>query len=337
MAEELRILALNVWFDFKLRAARTQALVALIQSAPLHACCFQEVVPEVAQMLRRALPDWSCSDPGDGSTVQPYGVMSLVSPGVAAEFTFHSMPTNMCRRLLVSNLDGRLIVGNVHLESLDNQSTREQQLCVCSRVLGASANAVLVGDFNFDSERNFKAPHAPLDNLALAKCLPGFVDVWPELRADPGLTFNSAINPYIGMHEMMRYDRVLAQLVEWQPSAIELFGREPVDHLVELTAREQDLLNRPPTPPRPSLRPCMPIWGDGVDDMSLESMTTVTPASPPQSGEPRESAVAETPPGTPRTPTKARGKLFLSDHFGLLVTLAHVGPEDSAGVGASDL
>lgn len=320
---------MNVWFDVKLRSARTKALVALIEAtSPLEVCCLQEVVPEVARDLVQALPSWSCSDPGDGSTVVPYGVLTLVAPGLPVHFAFHQLPTNMCRRLLVVDLGGRLSIGNVHLESLDNQPLRVLQLRACAEALRAAKEALLVGDFNFDAQRNYQAPHLPLHNDALADCLPGFVDIWPALRSDRGITYNSVVNPYISRGEMMRYDRAMARVVAWLPIAIELFGHEAVDHFVDISPKEQQQLDRPPTPPRPSVRPRVPIWDD-VDDPPAFDLACCTGAGAASPGAdeavttPRLAALAprafdEAP---PETPPRAGRRLFLSDHFGLLVSL----------------
>merc|ERR1712032_33940 len=136
-------------------------------------------------------------------------------------------------------------VGTVHLESLANHPTRESQLLNCKAALAPYSNAVLVGDFNFDSERNFQAPHEPLENEALARIMPEFVDLWPALRRERGLTFDSSVNPYICRPEHMRYDRVMTRLTKYRASAIAMFGDEPVDHLVELSPKEREHADRP--------------------------------------------------------------------------------------------
>jgi len=299
----LKLLTLNLWFSDKLRHARTRAVLKLIEDERPTVCCFQEVVPEVAQLLVRSLPGWSASDPGDGSTVAPYGVMTLVAPGTPANFSFHKLPTRMWRWLLVAELEG-LAVGTVHLESLANHPVREAQLEVCASVLRRHHDSVLVGDFNFDSERNFHPPHDPLENEALAQRAPGFVDLWPVLHpGERGLTFDSAINPYLDQSEQMRYDRVIARLQSWRATGIARVGHESVDP-DGLTPQEQAELERPPTPPRPSrdLKPRDSPWEQFPKEEEVAS-----PAS-------KQSGLEETPP--PR-----RGRLFLSDHFGLLATL----------------
>ena len=217
-------------------------------------------------------------------------VMAFVQPGIEAEFEFHSLPTEMSRRLLLVKVP-QLVIGTVHLESLANPRMRVEQLKICARVLAPFPDAMLVGDFNFDSERNFKAPHEPLENAALA-VLEGFTDLWPSLRPEPGKTFDSTLNPYIEQYEQMRYDRVMVKLAGWRPEDIRMVGDEPLDH-IQLTAKEQDWLQRPPTPkrPQPGVRKVMDFsWDEGPEEGAWTSSANL-------------------------------GHLYLSDHFGLLTTL----------------
>mmetsp|Transcript_60151 Transcript_60151/g.105356 ORF Transcript_60151/g.105356 Transcript_60151/m.105356 type:complete len:326 (-) Transcript_60151:28-1005(-) len=313
----LRIATLNVWFDDKLRMPRSKALIEVIKRMGVHVCCLQEVVPEVASVLASGLPSWSCSDPGDGSTVAPYGVMVLAAPGKDVRFSFHELPTEMCRQLLLAELDG-LVVGTVHLESLANHPTREAQLRVCEALLAPFDDALLVGDFNFDSDRNFVPPHTPLENEALAEILPRYVDLWPALRSERGKTFDSSLNPYISRSEHMRYDRIMTCLSNWATRQIEIFGHEPVDHLVELSPGEKACAERPSTPPRPSSKKIrrslheIDSWDLDGDDEPSFSLPLAEPshASGSHFGNARE-----------RTPSPLRSKFFLSDHFGLVATL----------------
>lgn len=233
--------------------------------------------------------------------------MTLVAPGTIPLFKFHDLPTNMARRLLVVEL-GSLAIGTVHLESLANHIIREKQLQVCAKTLASFPNVLLVGDFNFDSERNYVPSDAPLENKALAKFMPDFADVWPDLRTERGFTYDSVFNPYIGTHERMRYDRVMARLKDWRATGIDLFGQAPVDHMTELSDLEKVSLERPPTPPRPRAGPLPSPWAL-FDDVIGDS-------------DAREGAfVLASMPDRPEMPPSSRGRLFLSDHFGLLVTM----------------
>ena len=165
-------------------------------------------------------------------------VLAFAQPGIPAEFEYHPLPTDMCRRLLLVKVPG-LVIGTVHLESLANPNMRREQLKCCAAILAPFADAMLVGDFNFDSEQNFKPPHDPLENSALA-LLQNFSDLWTVLRpGEAGKTFDSTLNPYIGEYERMRYDRVMAKLQAWRPKEIRLVGDEPLDH-IPLTPKEQD-------------------------------------------------------------------------------------------------
>lgn len=365
----VKVLTFNIWFDLKARRVRTAALLTLLQQQPADVICLQEVVPDVARELIGGLPGWTCSDPGDGSSLRSYGVMTLVAPGMDARFSFFNLPTSMERRLLVTYLPN-LTVGNVHLESLANHPVREKQLKICADKLREHDNALLVGDFNFDSERNYTAPHVPLENDCLKRHLPDFVDTWPALRpTERGLTFNSAANPFHIRSEQFRFDRIMCRLPNWRPVDIELVGQYPVDHLVEVTAHEREQLLRPLTPPRPVLvrhrAPKMdaedlfldldgdavprllPLAAPGMAAPGVPSPGSPMPRTkPPLSGDEDAAEMLVTPPETPPRPTAAlqpeaadpgfatpatpetpsgtpprlRGKLFLSDHFGLLAT-----------------
>jgi hypothetical protein len=49
----------------------------------------------------------------------------------------------------------QLGAGTVHLESLDNAQLRRDQIEICSQMLSPFPHALLIGDFNFDSDENF--------------------------------------------------------------------------------------------------------------------------------------------------------------------------------------
>jgi endonuclease/exonuclease/phosphatase family metal-dependent hydrolase len=68
----------------------------------------------------------------------------------------------------------KIVVGNVHLESLSSHKVRISQMETCAAVMGSFSNAILCGDFNFCSYRNFHANSGrPLENNDLTRILPG--------------------------------------------------------------------------------------------------------------------------------------------------------------------
>uniref|UniRef100_A0A6U6J7J3 Endonuclease/exonuclease/phosphatase domain-containing protein n=1 Tax=Zooxanthella nutricula TaxID=1333877 RepID=A0A6U6J7J3_9DINO len=220
----LSVLTLNVWFAKLLMHDRTQALIRLIQVEKPHVVCLQEVVPYVADSLIAAFPTWGHSGFEGFAVNHGYGVLIMTRPDLAASFTSYELESRMGRKLVVAKLPD-LAVGSVHLESLNNHKWRVRQLQRCAQVLAGFSDALLVGDFNFDSTRNFKPPHVPLENDDLNTSLPDFDDVWPKLRPkELGLTYDSQTNPYIRKTETMRYDRVMARLKLWVANSIQLIG-----------------------------------------------------------------------------------------------------------------
>ena len=140
------------------------------------------------------------------------------------------MNSRMGRSLLVYDtfispdprgLQRPLTVGTSHLESLDSQPLREAQLAAIHNHFEIRRNTSLpddrmcfvVGDFNFDDERNFVIDHRPQENLFLERTFHDYYDVWRELKPhDKGKTFDTSSNAMIfPFHslEIMRYDRIM--------------------------------------------------------------------------------------------------------------------------------
>mmetsp|Transcript_27851 Transcript_27851/g.65702 ORF Transcript_27851/g.65702 Transcript_27851/m.65702 type:complete len:238 (+) Transcript_27851:520-1233(+) len=205
-----------------------------------------QVLPEFIHMLKSQpwAKEYATHSDRDGSTVRPYGTLTLCR-SANANVSFHHFPSGMNRKLLAVEIqeDGcpPWMVGNVHLESLNNVALRKQQLQVSMNVLGAhKGNALLVGDFNFCSYRSWaegrrlgkegRADSSPLENEVLQKVAPDFTDLWERLRPDEkGYTFDSERNGVIRQYEQMRYDRVLARLGDgWEPTAIEMVGTDKI-------------------------------------------------------------------------------------------------------------
>ena len=92
--------------------------------------------------------------------MQPYGVLTLVKKALRPRFSVVGLPGRMARTLLCAAVEAHgaaLAVGNVHLESLGNQRTREAQLRVAAEALAGGGDALLGGDFNFGADRNWSA------------------------------------------------------------------------------------------------------------------------------------------------------------------------------------
>ena len=222
--KNFKVLTYNVWFDSFEFNSRMQCIIDQTLELQPDVCCFQEVLPAFAAMLQdhTELNKLYVMSP---FTASSYGTMTLARREVSPRFDTIEFPSHMGRSLLktVCVVNGSSIaIGNVHLESLGNEKLRRKQLIICEDALKRYSSSILVGDFNFCSERNFHiVPNAPLENDVLQQVLPSYVDVWPSLHQSllhgeqaVGYTFDSEVNKMFTKNERMRYDRVMARCVQ---------------------------------------------------------------------------------------------------------------------------
>jgi len=213
----LSVITWNVWFDEFKKKERYDEILAICKSAAADVICLQEVTPYFIKRIREheIARIYDVSDPElNGSSVGSYGVLTMCRRELNASFQWYDLPTDMGRRLLTTNCDshaGSLCIGNVHLESLNNAPTRLAQLQVCHNVMNRTNLSVLCGDFNFDSDRNFRNDGRPLENNILTSVMPLFKDVWLQLHPlCSGKTYDTEVNLMLqGKEERMRYDRIM--------------------------------------------------------------------------------------------------------------------------------
>ena len=289
------VLTLNVWFANESFELRLRALLATLRLCDAAFICLQEVTPPVAAALRGCaiLQRRYAVSPND---VGRYGCL-ILSKRALGEVAFGevALPTRMGRTLVTAVVamegggGGLYCVATVHLESLSSAPTRREQLVAAELALRPYRAAVLCGDFNFDSTRNFNEGGGELENAVLGEVLgPAWIDAWAALRpSEPGYTFDSVRNGVIGARfERMRYDRVMVRGLA--PAAIRMVGTE---RLATGSAPEE---------------------GDGA----------VAPPPPP----PQAAPALGTPPQQRRrlniNPSVELREVWLSDHFGLHCTLA---------------
>jgi hypothetical protein len=271
---EFSLLTWNVWFDDYQFTARVDHICKFIESADVDVVCLQEVTPRFIFQLRDQswLTKYDVSDDLQGSSVGSYGIVMLCKKELSAAYKFTRFPSGMGRSLLSTRLllrGAEFCVGTVHLESLNNASLRKQQLEICRDTLDTYDYAVLCGDFNFCSFRNFgPADGASLENDATRLILCDYLDIWPTLipppnlfgDADPsrtppsrrmihtalnsadvsvasnlGFTFDSVRNPMLSHFERMRYDRIMFKSgnsevgIGWIASSIEMVGTDAIN------------------------------------------------------------------------------------------------------------
>ena len=267
----LSLISWNIWFDDFAYRMRYDYIFQYIRIHKPDIVCLQEVTPRFIKQLKVDYPDiltdycFSESNLDSATTVIPYGVATLCRRELSPTFSFEYLPTRMSRKLLVTEFMKENVpfrIGTVHLESLDSQQTREEQLKVCAKRfqdLEGNHVSIICGDFNFCSYRNFYMPSSQeslrelrLDNVCLSETLPDFLDLWPTLKdvtVDKGLTFDTRRNEMLSglghTHEQMRYDRIIFRPAmrkgavdnasvdgenrsSWQPYSIEMVGVEAI-------------------------------------------------------------------------------------------------------------
>ena len=113
-----------------------------------------------------------------GGTIGDYGVLMLVKRQLQPQFKLVDIPSRMGRKLLTAAVTLPSLTADapalqacfatVHLESLSNADLRRSQLAVAERTLSQFHQAVLCGDFNFCSYKNYH-PWGPLENNVLSE------------------------------------------------------------------------------------------------------------------------------------------------------------------------
>mmetsp|Transcript_26069 Transcript_26069/g.61801 ORF Transcript_26069/g.61801 Transcript_26069/m.61801 type:complete len:430 (+) Transcript_26069:158-1447(+) len=220
---EVTVVSWNVWFAETAFDDRLVGLVDELLSIAPDVIGLQEVTQRFATAIRgsavlAALYDISANDVG------AYGCLMLAAADLSPSFREVALPSNMGRSLLLCECPASwsasaasdtahntqrppFTIGTVHLESLNHEVLRRQQLELCAAELRACrGGACLCGDFNFDATRtwgewrrpaaNLAGPAVALERLAatgdaravrlenenLQSVLPEFVDCWPAVH-----------------------------------------------------------------------------------------------------------------------------------------------------------
>lgn len=235
MKKTISLITWNVWFDTFVQKTRYQKIFSTCQTLSPDIICFQEATLPFLQLLNESplIHRYILSDP-KGNTIRPYGTLTLIKSDLNPTFSYHSFPTRMGRSLLLSTLSfesGSFAFGNVHLESLDNQPTRYEQLKISADVLKEYDSFALCGDFNFCSYKNFSG-QGELENNSLKELFPGVSDLWTTLHPEEkGYTFCGNVNSLVtNPNEIMRYDRIISKLSPyWKAADIQIIGDSPLE------------------------------------------------------------------------------------------------------------
>ena len=164
--------------------------------------CLQKAGAAFIQKLQSLLQDdYDMKHSPELDSLNPYTTLILVKKEFKATFNVHDFKKSQFhRKLLVADCVVQgvpLVVATAQLDdTIDTnaekvQATRITQMQLASRVL-AGKQSIFCGDFAFESETVVGS----MNDEQLARCLPQFVDLWPQLHpGQPGYTFDTEQTP----------------------------------------------------------------------------------------------------------------------------------------------
>lgn len=235
----IKILSYNIWFREDLEVhKRMKAVGDLIQQHSPDIICFQEVTPNIYDILRQSgwWEEYRCSFSNAKAFPGPYFCMQLSKLPIKA---FSSIPFSnsiMGRELCLADIDvqgpKKLVVATSHLESPCPAPPKWDQMFSQERVAQAKEainllknlpNTIFCADMNWDDKLDGQFP------------LPdGWVDAWVELRPkENGWTYDTKANKMLSANRMLqkRLDRFVCNLSDFKLSGIEMIGMEPLPGL----------------------------------------------------------------------------------------------------------
>lgn len=226
----LRVVTWNIWFGDYRWEDRLDALLGTVGFFLPDLVGLQEVTPH--QLSRLLENPWvrrqfAVSDT-TGETLRPHGVL-LLSRYPIRDLELIELPSQRDRKLLLADIDsgrGPLILAVTHLESGRGQSGRRcEQLDVIRRALAGRGASLLMGDLNFDADRD---PERHWLSSEMTDC-------WRAVHPDEsGNTMDSdenAMRASLGKSSgPMRCDCIMlgAAGQTWQPDQIWRLGLAPI-------------------------------------------------------------------------------------------------------------
>lgn len=256
----LRLLSWNISFDAAFLEQRLTHLLEQLREFNVDVIALQELRGDTWDVIISQLSDDYWASPVPRSK---YFTGMLVSKRIMPEYpqfqrVFFENWTNMNRDLLLVLLPKQfirasadLMIGTVHLESLNSQYTRAIQMNIIESLTTDLPDVVIMGDFNFDDRSNY--PNVPrsktklgrLDNDDLAERMPSFNDAWVlknpatnNERLDArggGETFNAKTQAWKNNFTSVvaRYDRSMTKLTSgtFEVDSVLVLGDQPVEYL----------------------------------------------------------------------------------------------------------
>ncbi len=219
-AQDLTVRSYNVWFDDRTGLdLRYRLILEDLSQADVDVICLQEVTPAFQRMIRERFRNSKFAIQGE--VLEGYGNLTLTRLETVAQ-SYLRLPTRMQRKALkstVKTVSGNLVIYNVHLDSMLDDTERRIEQVKTILADGADKRFLIVGDFNFG------------DDEAEAKSLERFTDPGRALK-EP--TFDIERNQHAKLtrfeHEpSRRIDRIISSQTIPQKD-FRIFRNEHSDH-----------------------------------------------------------------------------------------------------------
>ncbi|XP_044460664.1 uncharacterized protein LOC123192249 [Mangifera indica] len=239
VVRSLKILSYNVWFREDLEMyKRMKAIGDLIQLHSPELICFQEVTPNIYDIIRQS--SWwtvyQCSVSNEMVESRPYFCMQLSKLPVKAFSCKPFRNSIMGRELCIAEVkvqdEKSLVVATSHLESpcpgpptWDQMFSKErvEQAREAINLLEKNQNVIFCGDMNWDDKLDGQFPFPE-----------GWVDAWTELRpGENGWTYDTKSNQMLSGNRTLqkRLDRFICNLCDFKISRIDMIGMEAIPGL----------------------------------------------------------------------------------------------------------
>jgi len=226
ITKNFKIITYNVWFGKHNFENRRKAILEILKQKNSDIVCLQEVTSPFFNFLLEnefIKKNYYISD----SYINSYNVVILSK--FPTKFYILTLPSKMMRNLIlgeikieINGLSQNMIFSSTHLESLNNEIYRKNQLEKIFNILNKFKNSMLVGDFNIDDN---------LQNSEMNYIIPNFLDSWNLWMKKYNLTKEDGYTFYEDKTEPpQRIDRILMnEKSEYILNYLEIIGKDKID------------------------------------------------------------------------------------------------------------
>lgn len=234
---ELKILTYNIWFANILPTERLKSLIQIIQNLNPDIICFQEIKPQIYNILTKILSEYKFVHPENITTEYGIAIFSKIKYNKTTNYKFFNsrMGRNLISiRIKINNMD--LYILTSHFESEFNKS-EPNQIKLDQYNLAEKYISNLYSETNniiFPCDTNLLESEDSKFDLIFNK----YSDAWKILGNNQNkFTFDGKSNSHIKKKYQTRLDRIIYKTNNFKLKKFDLVGKsnnnnfiEPSDH-----------------------------------------------------------------------------------------------------------